>query len=70
METIQKHIESNKQELQNPNISSQRRRHIQSELDDLERYHNNHPEDNHDPTTLELFCDENPDADECKIYDN
>jgi len=70
METIQKHIESNKQELQNPNISSQRRRHIQSELDDLERYHKNHPEDNHDPTTLELFCDENPDADECKIYDN
>ena len=25
--------------------------------------------DHHDPTALELFCEVEPDADECRIYD-
>jgi hypothetical protein len=69
MTTIKEHIKRNKDELNNPMISSQRRRHIEDELDSLERYHNNHPEDNYDPTTLELFCDTNPNAPECRVYD-
>lgn len=69
MITIKEHIKINKDELNNPMISSQRRRHIEDELDSLERYHNNHPEDNHDPNTLELFCDTNPNAPECRVYD-
>ena len=69
MTTIKEHIKRDKDELNNPMISSQRRRHIEDELDSLERYYNNHPEDDHDPTTLELFCDSNPNAPECRVYD-
>ena len=49
--------------------SSQSRRHIEEELESLERYHARHPEDEHDPTPFELYCDDNPDAIECKIFD-
>lgn len=69
MTNIKNHIERNKDELNNPLISSQRRRHIESELNSLEKYHINHPNDEHDPTNLELFCYENPDSPECKVYD-
>jgi len=69
MTIINDHIKRNKDELNNPMISSQRRRHIEDELDSLERYYNNHPEDDHDPNTLELFCDSNPNAPECRVYD-
>jgi hypothetical protein len=69
MTTIKDHIKRDQDELNNPMISSQRRRHIEDELDSLERYYNNHPEDNHDPNTLELFCDSNPNAPECRVYD-
>ena len=67
---IQQHIDDDKNELDNPSISSQRRRHLESELNSLEKYQANHPEDDHDPTALELYCDENPDASECKIYED
>lgn len=51
-------------------ISSQSRRHYEEELEQLEKYHEKHPEDDHDPTPLELFCDENPNALECRIYED
>ncbi|QBQ74899.1 hypothetical protein RW110999_014 [Cyanophage S-RIM4] len=70
MESIEKHIEADKQELENPNISPQRRRHIEGELEELESYAERHPEDHHDPTPLELYCDNNPSALECKVYDD
>ena len=66
--SIQQHINNDRDELDNPNTSSQRRRHLESELDSLEKYQANHPDDDHDPTPLELYCDENPSALECKIY--
>lgn len=68
--TISQHIDDDKNELDSPNISSQRRRHLSSELESLEKYHEKHPNDEHDPTPLELYCDENPDASECKIYED
>ena len=68
--TLQQHINDDRDELDNPNTNSQRRRHIESELDSLEKYQVNHPDDDYDPTPLELFCDENPDASECKIYED
>ena len=67
---ITDHIQKDKEELSNPMISSQRRRHIESELVSLEVYVNNHPEDTHDPTPLELYCDTNPNALECRIYED
>jgi len=70
MENINKHIEHDKKILDDPLISSQARRHVEDELGSLERYHARHPEDEHDPTSLELFCDDNPGAVECKIYDD
>ncbi len=68
--TIHDHIKKNKEILDDPEMSSQMRRHVQSELDQLEKYALNHPDDDHDPTSLELFCDENPDSVECRIYND
>jgi hypothetical protein len=68
--TLQQHIEDDMNELDNPGINSQRRRHIESELEELQSYQNNHPEETHDPTPLELYCDLNPNALECRIYED
>lgn len=66
---INDHISSDQNELESPMLSSQRRRHIEDELESLERYKKNHPNDDHDPSHLELFCNEHPDALECRIYE-
>ena len=70
MESIEQHIEADKEELANPQLSPQRRRHIEGELEELEAYAERHPEEHHDPTPLELYCDANPSALECKVYDD
>lgn len=66
---INQHIENVKGKLEDPTVSPQSRRHSEEELKDLEKYKENHPGDDHDPTALELFCDSHPDDDQCKIYD-
>ena len=68
--SLQQHINDDRDELDNPNINSQRRRHLEDELDALEQYQANHPDDDKDPTPLELYCDMNPDALECRVYDD
>lgn len=70
MENIEQHIKKDREILDNPTISPQQRRHTQQELVDLESYAERHPEDHHDPTPLELFCDAHPDAEECRIYES
>ena len=75
MESIEKHIEVDKDILSNPTTSPQQRRHIEGELEELETYVSNHKEeiavgDHHDPTALELFCDSNPSEPECLMYDD
>lgn len=67
---IHQHIEKDKKILDDPLASSQARRHVEEELESLERYHARHPEDDHDPSPLELFCDDNPSALECRVYDD
>jgi hypothetical protein len=69
MDNIYDHINKDKKILDDPMTSSQSRRHVEEELDALEQYLVNHPNDDHDPTPLELFCDTNPNAHECKIFD-
>jgi hypothetical protein len=69
MDSIDKHIENDKKILDDPMMSSQTRRHIEGELESLERYKESHPNDDHDPTPLELYCNDNPDALECRTYD-
>jgi len=68
--TLQQHINDNLDELNSSYMSAQRRRHIESELSDLEKYQANHPDTDHDPSCLELFCDQHPDAEECRIYED
>lgn len=68
--TLQQHINDDRDELDNPNLSGQRRRHLESELDGLEKYQINHPDEDHDPSAFEVYCDLNPDAAECKIYED
>jgi hypothetical protein len=70
MDTIDQHIQRDVEILNNPTTSSQSRRHIEEELIALESYKVNHPEDSHDPTALELYCDANPNALECRIYED
>jgi hypothetical protein len=68
--TLQQHINDDRDELNDPNTNSQRRRHLEGELDSLEQYQVNHPDENQDPTPLELYCDSHPNALECRIYDD
>ena len=75
MESIEKHIEKDKEILQDPTTSPQQRRHIEGELEELEAYAENHKADieagdHHDPSPLELYCDANPEAPECLVYDD
>ena len=68
--TLQQHIDDDRNELDNSDTNNQRRRHLEDELTSLEKYQRNHPEDSHDPSSLELYCDSNPDAAECRIYED
>jgi CP12 domain len=70
MENIDAHIEQDRRILDDPQISPQSRRHTQEELAALEAYKANHPGEDHDPTALELFCDSNPNALECRVYED
>ena len=67
--SLQQHINQDMDELYNPNTSSQRRRHLEDEIFALENYQKNHPENDIDPTPLDLYCDSHPDALECRVYD-
>ena len=65
MESIEKHIEKDKEILRDPT----------GELRELEEYVEHHKKeieagDHHDPTFLELFCDQNPSEPECLVYDD
>ena len=75
MESIEKHINVDKEILDNSTISPQQRRHIETELHELEEYAEHHKAeidagDHHDPTPLELYCDANASEPECLIYED
>ena len=75
MESIEKHIEVDKKILDNASTSPQQRRHIEGELHELVVYAENHKKeiaagDHHDPTALELYCEMEPEADECRVYED
>jgi hypothetical protein len=67
---IDDHIEKDKEILHDPTVSPQMRRHVEKELHELEDYKGHHPNDDHDPTSLELYCDSNPEAPECRVYED
>ena len=75
MDSIEQHIKADKEILDNPMTSPQKRRHVEEELHELEVYAENHKEeieagDHHYPSALELYCEVEPGAPECKIHDN
>ena len=70
MENIDAHIAKDKSILDNPLISAQSRRHTESELELLELYKERHPEVTKTPNSLELYCDMNPSAPECRMYND
>ena len=75
MDSVEKHIEVDKKIPEDPTTSPQQRRHIEEELHELEVYVANHKQeiaegDHHDPSALELFCEVEPSAPECKMYDD
>ena len=75
MKSIEQHIEKDKNILDNPSTNPQMRRHIEGELHELEDYVDHHKAeieagDHHDPTPLELFCDQHPENPECLVYDD
>ena len=72
MTTINEHIDRDIIELMQADLDDDqaKKRHLEAELDALEDYKWNHPWDDHDPNSLELYCDANPDAPECRIYED
>ena len=75
MENIEAHIAKDKEILDNPMTSPNQRRHIEGELQELEVYAENHKQeieagDHNDTSPLELFCEMEPSALECKVFDD
>lgn len=66
---IKDHIDRDRKIVEDPMASSQSRRHAEEELEQLERYQKNHPDDDKDPSALDLYCNDNPDALECRVYE-
>ena len=70
MDSVEKHIQYDKKILDDPLTSPQVRRHTEEELIALEKWVENHPKDHHNPSSLELYCDSNPEALECRVYED
>jgi len=72
MKTIDEHIQKDKLDIEAAKAEGNegKVRHLEEELKGLEEFKSHHPEDDHDPTPLEVFCDLNPEAAECKVYDD
>jgi hypothetical protein len=68
--TIKETLNSIVKELEDPSLNKQRKRYLESYLKDLQEYHDNNPQEEIVPTPLELYCDLNPEASECRIYDD
>jgi hypothetical protein len=58
------------EELENSSLNSQRRRYLQNYLQEILEYQKNNPYNKEIPNSLELFCNLNPNAQECRIYDD
>lgn len=72
MKSIDDHIQKDRVDIEEARAAGDlaKVRHLEDELKNLEEYKEHHPEDSHDPTPLEVFCDLNPEAAECKVYDD
>ena len=62
-------IQTIKNELDIMSINRQRERYLESYLTELIIYSERHPDVSEVPSSLAIFCDMNPNAKECKIFD-
>ena len=75
MESIEKHIQKDKDIVDDPLANPAARRHAKVELHELAEYAEHHKEeiaagDHHDPNALEIWCDQHPEEPECLVYDD
>lgn len=72
MNTIDEHIQKDQSEIEAARASGDlaKLRHLEEELRDLKEYKEHHPDESKDPTSLEVYCDLNPEAPECRVYDD
>ncbi|MEO1004101.1 MAG: CP12 domain-containing protein [Cyanobacteria bacterium J06638_7] len=72
MNSIDDHIQKDKSEIEAARAAGDQGkvRHLEEELEGLQTYKSQHPEDNHDPSSLEVYCEMNPEAPECRVYDD
>ena len=66
---LQKLIDNVYEELET-SVNYQRQRYLESYLEDLLSYQINNPDQNGIPTSLQLYCNDHPEALECRIYDD
>jgi hypothetical protein len=67
---LEQHIIKIAEELERNSENAQRQRYLKSYLEELLKYQKNNPDVLEVPTSLELYCQLNPGAQECKIYDD
>ena len=73
VKSIEIHIAKDREELAKAQASGDEAkvRHYATELEGLETYRKaTIPREHKDPTSLEVHCDLNPDAPECRVYDD
>ena len=75
MQTIEQHIQHDRELLDDPQLNPAARRHYKEELHELVVYADHHKVeidagDHHDPNVIELFCEMHPDEPECLVYDD
>jgi hypothetical protein len=67
---LQELIHKINDELESSSLNKQRKRYLEAHLEELLKYQNRHPDALIVPSAFELFCDLNPTALECRIYDD
>jgi len=72
LESIDAHIAQDRSELEQARSTGDKSKaaHLEAELKDLEAYKAHHPEESKDPTPMEVYCDLNPEAPGCLVYDD
>ncbi len=72
MSDIDSHIARDRAELEEARATGNegKARHLEEELSGLEEYRTLHPDEVKDPSPLEVYCELNPSAPECRVYDD
>lgn len=68
-EDIKQLIKEYENEIELGNVTRQRKRFLESQIEDLSKYIESNLEVNKIPNALEIFCSLYPEADECREYD-